>query len=207
MGRAVRWSALERTSQVENIRAYAMWSLVDVLRMKFGAGGLNEVRMRLSRERRAQFRALPGQSAWFDYGLYLDVIRGAVARFYGDDVRGAYELSRAAKQLDARRMFAGTGIFDSPRALLSQLGALRSHYLDGGQFESGLVEVGHIRFAYGGLGPDSPVAAYDAAGGIAGMLETSGARRVRLVELDVWEGGCSGLLSFDEARPQRALRA
>src|SRR5690606_125968 len=121
------------------IRAYAVWSLVDAIRMKFGAQGLHAIRTRLTAERREQFRTLPGQSAWSDYGLYADVLRSAVDAFYGGDPVGAYELSRAARQLDAKRMFAELGIFESPRAFLSQLRAMRSHYFDGGSADGALV--------------------------------------------------------------------
>jgi hypothetical protein len=195
-----------RAPDVSKIRAYAMWSLVDVLRMKFGASGLYDVRMRLSSERREQFRTLPGQSAWFDYGLYLDVLRSAVERFYASAPRGAFELSFAAKQLDVKRMFTGTGIFESPRSLISQLRGLRNHYLDGGEVETALLGAGVLRFQLAGMVSPCAVAAHDLAGGVAGMLEASGATGVRLVDLQTTRSSCTAWIAFEADDGARAAQ-
>jgi hypothetical protein len=206
-GHAVPWVARPgRAPDVSKIRAYAMWSVVDVIRMKFGASGLYDIRMRLSSERREQFRTLPGQSAWFDYGLYLDVLRSAVERFYGSEPSGAYELSFAAKQLDVKRMFTGMGMFESPRSLVSQLRALRNHYLDGGEVEAALLGAGMLRIQLSGLVTPCAVAAHDFAGGVAGMLEASGARDVRLVEVQTTVSSCAAWIAFQSDDGTRATQ-
>jgi hypothetical protein len=190
---------LGRARHVSKIRAYAMWSVVDVIRMKFGASGLHEIRMRLTSERREQFRSLPGQSAWFDYGLYLDVLKSAVERFYGGDPYGAFDLSRAAKHLDVKRMFETMGMFDSPRSFVSQLRSLRRHYLDGGEMDGALVGPNVLRFRLSGLVSSSDVASHDAAGGVAGMLEMSGAGAVRLLEMQSTTSSCTAWIGFEHA--------
>jgi hypothetical protein len=192
---------------VSKIRAYAIWSLVDVLRMKFGARGLCEIRVRLSLERREQLRTLPGQSAWFDYGLYLDLLKCAVERFYASEPSGAYELSRAAKHLDVKRMFGELGIFDSPRSFAGQLRSLRNHYLDGGEVESALVEPNLLRCTLSGLVAPCDVAAHDLAGGVAGMLEMSGARDVRLVETSMTLRSCTAWVGFGADELASRIRA
>jgi len=182
-----------------------MWSLVDVIRLKFGAHGLHAIRTRLSSERREQFRTLPGQSAWFDYGLYLDVLRSATERFYAGDPRGAFDLSRLARQLDAKRVFSELGIFETPRTFISQIRALRSHYFDGGDADGALVAPSLLRFKLSGLPAPCEVAANDLAGGVAGMLEMSGAREVRLHELHSTSVSCTAFLGFEERAPQGVM--
>ena len=197
-GQAVAWAAhLGRARDVTRIRAYAVWSLVDVIRMKFGAQGLHAIRMKLTSERREQFRTLPGQSAWSDYGLYVDVLRSAVDALYGCDPIGAFDLSRAARQLDAKRMFAELGIFETPRTFLSQLRSMRSHYFDGGSADGVLVSERLLHFKLSGLVSPCEVAANDVAGGVAGMFEMSGAREVRLFEMERTATSCTAWIAFE----------
>jgi hypothetical protein len=188
----------DHAREVTKVRAYAIWSLVDVLRMKFGAKGVSDVRMLLTPDRREQLRTLPGQSAWYDYGLYVDVMRSAVARLYGSDARGAYDLSRSAKHLEARRFFGSTGMFESPRSFIAQLRALRSHYLDGGALEGALIAPNLMRCSLSGLASPCAIIAHDLGGGVAGMLEVSGASSVCLIDVQVTSSACSAWLRFDE---------
>ena len=196
-GQTLSWApAPERPRHVTKIRAYALWSLVEALRMKFGARGLHGVRMGLSRERRAQFRTLPAQSAWSEHGLYVDLLRSAVDALYGGAPVGAFELARAARQIDAKRMFAALGIFDSPRVFLSQLRSIRSHYFDGGAVEGTVVTEGLLRFELTGLVTPCAVVANDVAGGVAGMLESSGARDIHLIGAETTVRSCTAWIAF-----------
>src|SRR5690606_11520352 len=205
-GQAISWASQHGAPRgITKIRAYALWSLVDAIRMKFGARGLHEVRAKVSPERREQMRSLPSQSGWCEYDLYLDVLESAVERFYGGDLFGAFDLSRAAKQIDAKRMLHEAGIFDSPRALVSQLRSIRNHYLDGGRLESRLVSPSLLRITVSGLPTTSEAAAWDLAGGVAGLLEASGAIHVELVELEIMSRSCVLSLRFEANAPAQGV--
>jgi hypothetical protein len=102
-------------------------------------------------------------------------------------------------------MFHETGIFDSPRALVSQLRSIRNHYLDGGRLESRLVSPSLLRITVSGLPTTSEAAAWDLAGGVAGLLEASGAIHVELVELEIMSRSCVLSLRFEANAPAQGV--
>lgn len=181
-------------------RAYAIFSFIEAARFRFGAEGIGAVLDALDEARIAELRALSGPGAWASLRLYFALYRAASRELFDGDPEGAFELSRVARRLDIRGLYKTLGFSEGAGAALDSLRLIRRHHFDGGYLELRHEPGGRLKAVLSGMPEMDAIVANEFAGSIAGYLDMSHVRRVRVHDLQYDRERCAVWIEYQSDR-------
>lgn len=196
-----------RTREATKARAYAIYSFIEATRVRFGSAGIAATIDALDSARAGELRSLRGPSAWAPLPLYFGLYRAATRELYDYDPEGAFELSRIARRLDIHGLFQTLGFSEGAGAAIDSLRLIRRHHFDGGQLDLRHDAGGRLRASLSGMPEMDAIVANEFAGSIAGYLDMSHVRGVRVRDLQYNAERCAVWIEYRSDRAKLLSRA
>lgn len=194
-------------AEASSARAYAVYSFIEASRLRFGAEGIAAIVDALDEARAAELRELSGPSAWAPLRLYFALYRAATRELYDCDPEGAFELSRIARRLEIRGLFQSLGFSEGAGAAIASLRLIRRHHFNGGKLELRHEPSGRLKAVLSAMPEMDAVVANEFAGSIAGYLDMSHVRGVRVHDLQYDAERCAVWIDYRKDRAKLLSRS